>query len=84
MGSFRAYYRREVILVLNSEQQMLIRELSRNPVFGSILIGLSKPQVKRYSPKGECEEKKIHEWIYRSGIDQGTRNVLQHLGLHDD
>ena len=51
-----------------------------NPVWGSILEDIAAMRnFPRYSRKDGDEQKKIHELINRSGIDEGIERVLGYL-----
>lgn len=61
---------------------MLLKELSMNPVWGSILVTLDQQRsIPRYRPGDEKPpEEKTQEWIYRSGVDAGIEKALLFLG----
>lgn len=71
---------------LSSEQQKFLAELKYQTIWVSILKQLAKdssvPPYKEGKKDDIPEEKKIHHWIYRSGFDRGTHNVLKTLGYN--
>ena len=64
---------------LNALQQAKVRDLNRDPVFGSILKEAEKhATVPRYKPKGE-EIDKHHQWIHKSGFADGVDFMVKLL-----
>lgn len=66
----------------SNEQKALLRELSMNPVWGSLLRDIeAMNSVPRYKRGGDkSAEEKQAEWIYRSGMDAAIEKVLRYLG----
>ena len=66
----------------SNEQKALLRELSMNPVWGSMLRDIeAMGGVPRYQRRGDkSAEEKQADWIYKSGMDAAIEKVLRYLG----
>ena len=65
-------------MVFNGEQKLLLKELSRNPVWGSVLKDMETHLRRkiRYKKDDKDELKKLHELIHAAGMDQQLDNVI--------
>ncbi len=69
---------------LSAVQQAKIRDLSRDPVFGSILDDISKDTTPpRWKPKGD-ETEKHNRWIYKSGYGDAIDFMVKLLGYEHE
>ena len=77
-----AQSRSRILATASNEQKALLKELSMNPIWGSILLELDAMRaIPRYRPGPEkAAEEKTQEWVYRSGIDAGIEKALLFLG----
>ena len=67
---------------LTAAEKAYLRELKMNGTWGSIMHKLASFHRKtpRYRPgQGDSKEQEL-DWIYWSGVDQGTENLLKLLG----
>ena len=68
---------------MTNEQKMLLRDLSMNPVFGSLLEEIdSHSGLPRWKRSEDSTQQEF--WIYRSGYTDGIEFVLKLMGYEHD
>jgi hypothetical protein len=72
-------------MTLEPQQKALLKELSLNPVWISLLASIREslsaaPRWKRSGEDGRTEEEKRAEWIHHSGKLDELDNILLILG----
>ena len=65
---------------LNNAQKALLKELQMRPEWASLLRDIDAMRgIPPYKRRDDDEQKKVHDWIYQSGIDAGIGKILGYL-----
>lgn len=66
---------------LSPQEKQLLADLSQDPTWRDLLdkLGEFHRDIPTYKPKGDSPDVQERDWIYRSGVDYGSRALLKQL-----